>query len=256
MKLKKSISFITLLLLFTTLFSISSFAADARFSLKSDDNIKPGKAFNIYLSVSCSTEIGIFRTAIYFDSDKLEFKSAELYNKSGDEYFKYNIDGNKIILVYMSDTNTDSSVLTDIIKLRFSPKSTECADYKFECDVYEIGDKDAALIESYEPSVFFLSVSDNGSTSQETVKNQGSSSVSDNVSEYSYKDSYKESDNLESNTENEESNTDNNNEYSLSNHSENITMQQDNFSAFVGIAILFVIVAVVFYSIGSKKRKI
>ena len=253
MKLKKSISFITLLLLLMTIFSIYSFATNVEFSLRADDNIKPGKAFNIYMSVSCSPEIGVFRAAVYFDSEMLEFKSAELYNKSSNEYLKYNVENNKIILIYMSDTDTDSTVLNDIIKLKFSPKSSECADYIFESEIYEAGDKNSVLLDCKEMPVLFLSVSDNGSTSQGTVKNQASSL--DSMSENNYQDSYSEPNDFESNTESNESNLDNNHEYSLSKHDESITMQEDSFGAFAGIAILFVIVSATSYLIGTKKRK-
>lgn len=248
--IKKHILFIAILLVFISI-SLSVSAASAEFSLKADDGIKAGQPFNIYFSVSCDTDIGFFRTAIYFDSEKLELKSVELIGKNENEYFKYAVSGNKIIIIYLSNEYLKSGESNNTIKIRFSPKKDGSQNYRFGFDVYEVGDKDSKMLDFYEFPELFLSVWD-GKEESEIVSGNIYSSVLGEMSKddslYSYSGSITSADENPTSSRLQQDN-----EYSLLKENEDIEFRNDNFLASVGVVVLIAAVAVISFRLGRRK---
>ncbi|MDD6490207.1 MAG: hypothetical protein PUG48_10450 [Clostridia bacterium] len=275
--MKKYFAFITMF--FAALFLLStgvSAAEDVQFSLKTDENIKSGQTFSLYLSAESSTDIGVFRISVEFDDELLTFKSARLNDKYKDHYMKYEIHGNRIVIIYMNDTQYSSKSLKDCIKLRFSPLNNDVENYTFKTSMYETGDINANLLECSEMPSLSLKVTQNGSSTDVSYskvtsepqgripKNQTSDnsvkSTDDNTKITEKSKNPVVSDNMVSqnavsdNVISSQYSFSENHEYSLSENDSDISFKQDNFYFIAGVIILIAVVAIVAFKLGAKKQ--
>lgn len=121
-------------------FNIKAFAAESiYFSLSADENIKFGKAFNIFLTFSSNADIGALRASVDYDSDFLTISSAELQDKEENDYFSYEINDDTVVFVY---TNHNNSVHTKTVKLRVKQNQSANMQYIFTAGFYEAIDKE------------------------------------------------------------------------------------------------------------------
>lgn len=256
--MKKCISFVSVICIISAVFLFSiNVSAYTEVSLSADEDIKIEGAFNIYLSVSSDIDIGVFRLEVYFDSEKLDFKSAKINIDRKNEYMKYNISDNKVIIIYMNKTSSKSENLNDIVKLRFSPKSQNLTEeYEFSSFIYEIGDKNANQIECADSPVLLLKVSESGSKYETSTENtdliQNSKSVSDNSAESSFTDMKK---NISDNNASESSSVSEINQYSLSDGDTNIEFRRDKFYIYILAGIGFIVALTAAFKLGSRNSR-
>lgn len=249
--------YIFVFVILLSIFSINCFAvSDAEFSFNTDEDIKTGKNFNIYLSVNANTNIGVFRTEITFDDEKLKFKSAEINPNHKSEYMQYSVSDGKIIIIYMNNTEYNSYSLDDIIKLSFSPIYKGEAEYSFECYVYEIGDKNANKLRFNSVPTLNLSIMEtesisktskieNNEFSQPPGSKNSNQTNSNNVSEsYLYYENIVSENICDSKTVN--------NEYNLKNSNE-INFRQNNFYIYIVIGFIIFALCVVVFKAGIRK---
>ena len=97
-------------------------------SLSADENIKPGKTFNVILNISDSGNLGAVHAWFIYDSTKLKLKSCVIEGKTSEEYLKYNDAEGEINLIYMIKNRPSKEA---IIKFRFEPYKSEETTYKF-----------------------------------------------------------------------------------------------------------------------------
>ena len=257
--MKKYFAFITII--FAVFFVLStdvSAVEDVRFSLKTDENIKTGQTFNLYLSADSNTDIGVFRISVEFDDELLTFKSARLADEYKDHYMKYEMHENRIIIIYMNDTQSPLRSLKDCIKLRFSPLNSESEIYIFKTSLYETGDINANPLECNEMPALSLKVTQNGSNTDvsyskitsepqgEIPKNKISSINTDNTE--------KSNSRISDNTISAQYSMPENHEYSLSENDSDISFRQDYFYFIAGVVILIAVVAIVSFKLGARNK--
>lgn len=260
--MKKYFAFVVLLVEMLVLFSTGvSATEDVWFSLSADDNIKTGQSFNICISAESNTDIGVFRISVEFDDELLSFKSARLSDEYKDHYMRYENHGNRVIIIYMNDTQYPLKSLKNAIKLRFSPLNNIDENYTFRTSLYEAGDNDANPLECYEMPALSLNVSQNGSSSDtsyskvssvyngEIPGNKASKLNSDKKTENSGNSALpQDSQNISSVSFPE------NHEYSLSENDTDISFKQDYFYFIAGAVILVAVVAVTAFKLGAKNK--
>ena len=250
--MKKFFIFVTVLFVAFALISTGvSAAEDVQFSLRTDNDIKSGQTFSLYISADSSTDIGVFRISVEFDDDLLAFKSARLADEYKDHYMKYETHENHIIIIYMNDTQNPSKSLKDCIKLRFSPLNNDAENYTFNTSLYETGDKNANPLECNEMPSLSLKITQNGSSadvsySNVTSKPQGTISA-DNSEKSKNPD-------ISDNTISVQYSLPENHEYSLSENDTDISFKQDYFYFIAGAVILVVLVAIVAFKLGAKNK--
>ncbi|MGN1457593.1 MAG: hypothetical protein ACI4XP_06535 [Acutalibacteraceae bacterium] len=258
--MKKFFIFVTALFAAFALISTGvSAAEDVQFSLRTDNDIKSGQTFSLYISADSSTDIGVFRISVEFDDDLLAFKSARLADEYKDHYMKYETHENRIIIIYMNDTQNSSKSLKDCIKLRFSPLNNDVENYTFKTSLYETGDKNANPLECNEMPSLSLKVTQNGSSadvsySKVTSKPQGAISQHKTSSiDTGSSESTKNPINSD-NTISAPYSLPENHEYSLSENDTDISFKQDYFYFIAGAVILVVLVAIVAFKLGAKNK--
>ncbi|MGN0469607.1 MAG: cohesin domain-containing protein [Acutalibacteraceae bacterium] len=258
--MKKYFAFVTML--FAALIMIStgvSAAENVCFSLKTDENIKPGQSFNLYLSADSSTDIGVFRISVEFDDEVLTFKSARLSDEYKNYDMRYENHGNRIIIIYMNDTQSSSKSLKDFIKLRFSPLNNDSESCIFKTSLYETGDINAEPLECIEMPSLSLKVTQNGSstdTSYSKVTSKPQGEIPKNKTSSINTDSSEKSKNPEisDNTLSAQYSLTENHEYSLSENVSDISFKQDYFYFIAGAVILVAVVAIVAFKLGAKNK--
>lgn len=238
--------------IFTAVFSVDIYASEnVRFSFKADENIKAGKTFSIYLSAVSDDNIGVFRISISFDSEKLEFKSAEINDSNKNEYMKYSTVEDEITVIYMNNTSADSKNLNDIIKLKFSPKSSDTSVYKFKSFLYEIGNKDAEPLECDEMPMISVEVSESGSLFEISAINDEPVPSS----EVDFQEESEETKSKPDTSTEENSLTSKVNEYSLSSNNADITFRQDSFYIYMLIGLAVIVAIAVSFKLGAKSGR-
>ncbi len=155
--MKKTIIF-SLIIFF--IYSFGVYADDDEISLQIylRDDIKPGKAFNLYLSAESTKNIADKRISISYDENMLELKNISLENKDDNDIFYYNDNNGQADIICIDDENKD-------IILRFRPKD-DSTDYTFETFVYEACDSDGNYINADNIYRFSLNVGDNDKITQ------------------------------------------------------------------------------------------
>lgn len=258
--MKKYFVFVTILFgVFFVLSTGVSAAEGVQFSLKTDENIKEGQTFNLYLSADSNADIGVFRISVEFDDNLLTFKSARLSDEYKDRYMRYENHGNRIIIIYINNTQSSSKSLKDCIKLRFSPLNNDSESYIFKTSIYETGDINAKPLECNEMPSLSLKVTQNGSStdtsySKVTSKPQGTISQHKTSSiDMGSSESTKNPINSD-NTISAQYSLPENHEYSLSENGSDISFKQDYFYFIAGAVILVAVVAIVAFKLGAKNK--
>lgn len=257
--MKKYFAFVMVLIEMLVFCSVGVSALDnIRFSLGTDENIKSGQAFNMYISADSNKNIGVFRISVEFDDEVLDFKSAVLTEEYKDNYMKYEKNGNRIIIVYMNDTPYPSNTLKNCIKLRFAPFSPDSENYIIQTSLYEAGDEHANPFECTEMPTLSLIVSENGSYADVSYSDTSYTQQSDvYVSRASALNSDKETENSDI-TQNSQNTSipslPENHEYSLSENESDINFKQDYFYFIAGAIILVAVVAVTAFKLGARNK--
>ena len=193
-----------------------------------DDELKPEKAFDIYLSVISEYEIGCCRIGFSYSQSELELKNISVKDKSENDILYYNDTDGKADIIYMSENRHD-------IVLRFAPKNA-AETYDFEAFLYEACDRDGNYLKS--DTIFEFSL--NTETSRDSVPEK--IRVKNDVSK-----SYVQSAEIEISIPNEK-------DYSGEYHVKE-SVSQTAFLTFAGIAAVFAAGLAVVYKMGFRHGK-
>lgn len=139
--MKKLTACILMITIFLACFSSNTFASDsisAWFSLK--EEIKYGKSFYLYLSISSDTDMGAVQGNIAYDAQKLKLSDISLENKQYGDYFSYGDSDGSIEFIYMS--KADSS-FRKMIQLKFTPISDDEGSFSFSAAIAQALDKNS-----------------------------------------------------------------------------------------------------------------
>ena len=130
-------------------------------SMHIDDELKPEKAFNIYLSVISEYDIGCCRIGFSYNEKDLELKNVFLENKNKGDTLYYSDCKGQTDIIYMPEN------MQDII-LRFAPKD-QAETYDLKAFLYEVCDRDGNYLISDTVFEFSLDTAVNTESSQNSV---------------------------------------------------------------------------------------
>ncbi len=168
--IKRLLSILIVFVIFISIGTITVFAkSNIDMSLSAEENIKPGKAFNVFLNISDNKNLGAVYVSLIYDCKKLKLKSCIIENKTSEDYLKYNDTEGEIKLIYMIKSRPSNE---SIIKFRFEPYQSEETTYHFSSEFYEaVNFKQEKAICLSVPDLA-ISVSQNGSEiTQKTTNN-------------------------------------------------------------------------------------
>ena len=209
-----------------TIGSLSVYAeSNIKMSLSADENIKPGKTFNVILNISDSGNLGAVHASFIYDSTKLKLKSCVIEGKTSEEYLKYNDAEGEINLIYMIKNRPSKEA---IIKFRFEPYKSEETTYKFSSGFFEaVNFKQEKSVCTSVPNLT-ISVSQSGSAitqkSSNNPESQNKTPQSQNDPENNSKN--KKQTSIGSSSSKNTSNTNKNDEYSEK--EKNLTKEQNS----------------------------
>ena len=233
--MKKTIIF-SLIIFF--IYSLPVFAENNEISLEIylRDDIKAGKAFDLYLSTECTQNIADKRISISYDKNALELKNISLENKDENDIFYFNDNIGQADIICIDDENKD-------IILRFRPID-DSTNYTFEAFIYEACDSDGNYINSNNIYRFSLNVGENDEiTETQTV------SENKDISRHNSK----EDKNKAVSSENESSEKSEGVYHIV--HAENDDNGQNNFLIFGGAVIAVSLLSVFIYKKGFQNGK-
>ena len=233
--MKKTIIF-SLIIFF--IYSLPVFAENNEISLEIylRDDIKAGKAFDLYLSTECTQNIADKRISISYDKNALELKNISLENKDDNDIFYFNDNIGQADIICIDDENKD-------IILRFRPID-DSTNYTFEAFIYEACDSDGNYINSNNIYRFSLNVGENG----EITETQTVSENKDISSHNSKEDKSKAVSSENESSEKSEG------VYHIV-HAENDDNGQNNFLIFGGAVIAVSLLSVFIYKKGFQNGK-
>ncbi len=122
--------------------------------ISADENIKPGKAFNTYLTVTSDESVGAVIIYLEYDDKSLNLSSAAPEEKSGSDYFRYSDSDGQVKLLFM----TNETKKNQTFKLRFKPFNSDTVEYDFYAYAVEAYTIDESEIESMSPASFRIGV--------------------------------------------------------------------------------------------------
>lgn len=145
------------------LFAPTVYAAndEVTMSMHLEDELKPEKAFDIYISVESEYEIGCCRIGFSYSNSELDLKNVSLADKNDGDIFYYNDKGGQADIIYMPENIGD-------IVLRFAPKKS-AEQYDFETFLYEVCDCEGNYLHADMIYEFSLDVVANSESSQNSV---------------------------------------------------------------------------------------
>ena len=233
--MKKTIIF-SLIIFF--IYSLPVFAENNEISLEIylRDDIKAGKAFDLYLSTECTQNIADKRISISYDKNALELKNISLENKDENDIFYFNDNIGQADIICIDDENKD-------IILRFRPID-DSTNYTFEAFIYEACDSDGNYINSNNIYRFSLNVGEN----DEITETQ---TVSENKDISRHNSNENQSKTISSEKEISEKSE---GVYRIV-HTENDNNNQNNFLLFGGTVIAVSLLSVFIYKKGFQNGK-
>ena len=234
--------FIIVLAVFFT-FAVKVYAQNDEISLSMhvNEDVKSGKAFNIYLSAESSVEIGACRISISYDKNMLELKNISIEEKSKDDILYYNDNGGQADIIYMPENIQD-------IAIRFKPTGSY-KKYEFEAFIYEACDKDGDYLVSDMKYNFALDVTEDDVSFESSIAEKSSFSEKVIISEKSTV-STDVSKNISQQSEEMSEPKKQHDVYY-----EEKTYSQTDFFVFAGIVLLFVSGLIFVYKRGFKDGK-
>ncbi len=233
--MKKTLIF-SLIIFFIYSFTVSAQNNEISIEIYLRDDIKAGKAFNLYLSTECTKNIADKRISVSYDANALELKNISLENKDDNDIFYFNDNMGQADIICIDDENKD-------IILRFRPID-DSTNYTFEVFVYEACDIDGNYINADNIYRFSLNVGENDEiTETQTV------SENKDISRHNSK----EDKNKAVSSENESSEKSEGVYHIV--HTENDDNGQNNYLIFGGAVIAVSLLSVFIYKKGFQHGK-
>ena len=116
-----------------------------KLTLSVDEEVEPGKSFELRVNYHASECIGAFYGYLQYDTNSLKLTKLSKEDKLDTDVFKYEDTDGVVRIIYM--TKTDDSEDVDFI-LRFSPKNKDITEYRFASEVYEVYSVDEKKLSS------------------------------------------------------------------------------------------------------------
>ena len=233
--MKKTIIF-SLIIFFIYSLTVSAQNNEISLEIYLRDDIKAGKAFDLYLSTECTQNIADKRISISYDKNALELKNISLENKDENDIFYFNDNIGQADIICIDDENKD-------IILRFRPID-DSTNYTFEAFIYEACDSDGNYINSNNIYRFSLNVGEN----DEITETQ---TVSENKDISRHNSNENQSKTISSEKEISEKSE---GVYRIV-HTENDNNNQNNFLLFGGTVIAVSLLSVFIYKKGFQNGK-
>ena len=233
--MKKTIIF-SLIIFFFFFFPVFAENNEISLEIYLRDDIKAGKAFDLYLSTECTQNIADKRISISYDKNALELKNISLENKDENDIFYFNDNIGQADIICIDDENKD-------IILRFRPID-DSTNYTFEAFIYEACDSDGNYINSNNIYRFSLNVGEN----DEITETQ---TVSENKDISRHNSNENQSKTISSEKEISEKSE---GVYRIV-HTENDNNNQNNFLLFGGTVIAVSLLSVFIYKKGFQNGK-
>ncbi len=138
---------ILIFILFTIIQTVYAKNVNLTVNLPSDTAYRSDQILvDIFATADSELTIAAYRTFVYFDSSKLEFKGIVPSNTSSKSDFKYHLDGDTLTIIYLSINNFQHFYANDVKNL-FSLKFNVLTDADFgstsvRCDFDGLSDYD------------------------------------------------------------------------------------------------------------------
>lgn len=169
-------------------------SSDIKFYMSSNsESVYRNSEINILVSVEAlkSINVSTFKLTIYFDEQELSFKDVSACNALNDSELKYNINGPKLDIIFLTDfegLNIDENQKVNLLEIDFKVKSKTCNhetvlksevdgvgnynenylsalqpndvsveildDPKFDCRLISLKPLDASLTPDFDPDVY------------------------------------------------------------------------------------------------------
>ncbi len=156
------IAAVTALLYCTYGAGAASFGAE----LNAEGDIRPGRSFDVTLTLKADENIAAFDGILCYDKSLLELKKLTVDDKTDKDVISYNDDGGSIHFVVGCSENRKSS---KTLRFRFAPYNSEGREYGFSvisCSCCDIGTRPRSITDL---PVLSLSVSESGTESSSRV---------------------------------------------------------------------------------------
>ena len=253
--LKKTASVIAVITAAVLVFCLRAYAAEPVCTLSSAADIKPGRAFDIELTITNGSVIGACEAELIYDPSALSFEGAQLIGReSGDLFESFDGGGSVRIVASLCGTRAALSV-----KFRFSPGTAGSADYGFSLGSCAVTGGEELY---YPVELPVISVSVRESVTDRTTERSAVQPSKEQSSAASKASSQRSRTSSEAKTPSKQSSAKGGESEAAEQPSANtFYIQRENepadggqivFLAAAGTAIVIVIVALVFFAIGRR----
>ena len=149
---------------------------DITFTMYVKENCRPGKAFDLYISLDRPSTLGDIRFNITYDSHLLTLKNVSLEETNNGNMLSYNDNNGTTDIIYFPEYDQN-------IILRFQPISLQADHYDFQAFIYEACDIEGNYISSDKAYRLSLTVSDDkGVIQTQTITDRQETMESKNIS--------------------------------------------------------------------------
>ncbi len=141
-------------------FSINVHAANSlHSSIYTEDTLKSGKAFNVYVSLRCADGIGAVRGYVQFDSEMMSLSSVSMVDKTDHDIMYYHDTGNGAVRYLYAAKKAAPTAIT--LKLRFVPCEAY-EQYTFRHVIQEACTYEQSYLTLEEPDTLHITFSSSG----------------------------------------------------------------------------------------------
>ena len=110
--------------------TVSAAGSTVDMTLEAQQQVKPGKSFNVNVSLRDNSGLGAVRFKLYYNN-RLTLKNAAIENKNTNEFLKYNDAGAYVYVIYaVKNVRTAESS----IRFRFEQDTEEETDFSFRTE--------------------------------------------------------------------------------------------------------------------------
>ncbi len=258
------------------IFSLNVFAEGGiKFHMSVDDQIKPGKSFELTVSAESTQNIGAAHFYVSYDREHIILKSVVLDDKNANHIMYYNDSDGYIDIIY-ADKTAGSNTVNFILK--YQPVSSEDREYLFGGGFYDSCNENADSIFCDEFTGIQLTIGENGieskvlnvisptqseekssSKSTSSKLERSSISVQSNIQPTERSSFYRKNSHIENTIDNNESeptseNTQNDYTVSYINDEDSDKISRKDFYIFMGIAITVVCILIYVNKIKGNKK--
>ncbi len=131
-----------------------------------DDNLKQGKIFNTYVTVTSDEQIGAISIGFEYDGELLTLSSVSLEEKLDSDYLQYNDSNGQIKVIFMTKTPQKEKTF----KLRFKTANDTDVEYAFYSYVFEAYSSTESKIEGISPDSVKIKITQASENEQNIIE--------------------------------------------------------------------------------------